>query len=241
MTEGRMEKEGNGHGFIDLLLLDTSYQEELLWLQTILEARIILQNLSNPFTFTLAVGRSCLHTSAVDLGTARTYESKPIPGSREHLNPNEWAERLFKLYERRKDRANTTPTSSEPPLLHMVCRVKPLKNTVHYERAILERHGLGESIKWVLVKNTPSVNADLYQVKHLVRIQPVQFPQGLPTALDDLTQCRLRPDGRFLRYRENTVEGHVVTDNGSPQLLTTAMKPDLPEEVSSGGTPVDDF
>ncbi|GAA48295.1 hypothetical protein CLF_101431 [Clonorchis sinensis] len=179
------------------------------------EARIILQSLSTPFAFTLAVGRSCLHTSAIDLGSARTYESKPIPGSREHLNPNEWAERLFKLHERRKDRSNAPPTLSEPPLLHMVCRVKPLKNTVHYERAILERHGLGEN---------------LYQVKHLVRIQPVQFPQGLPTALDDLTQCRLRPDGRFLRYRENTVEGHVVTNKGSSQLLTTAVKPDLPEE-----------
>ncbi|KAG5448327.1 hypothetical protein CSKR_107042 [Clonorchis sinensis] len=163
----------------------------------------------------------------------RSYrrQSKPIP---EHLNPNEWAERLFKLHERRKDRANVPPTLSEPPLLHMVCRVKPLKNTVHYERAILERHGLGESMKnlqWVLVKNTPSVNADLYQVKHLVRIQPVQFPQGLPTALDDLTQCRLRPDGRFLRYRENTVEGHVVTDKGSPQLPTTAVNSDLPEKL----------
>ncbi|CAH8547614.1 unnamed protein product [Dicrocoelium dendriticum] len=108
----------------------------------------------------------------------------------------------------------------------MVCRVKPLKGVPHYQRAVLERHGLGEDTKnhsWILVKNTPSVNQDLYVIKHLVRIQPVKFPQGLPTADDDLTKCRLLPDGRFFRYPKDSVSGEFVTENTATVLPSSSV------------------
>ncbi|CAL8095281.1 unnamed protein product [Calicophoron daubneyi] len=154
-----------------------------------------------------------LCTSGSLFARARTYESKPVPGSEEYTNPSGWAKRLFQL-EAKKKSQNKASAADPPPLLHMVCRLKPLKGVPHYQRAILEKYGLGSEIKnhtWVVVKNIPSVNEELYVVKHLVRIQPIRFPQDLPSKADDLTQCRLLPDGRFLRYRGTSVDGQVVS------------------------------
>jgi len=36
----------------------------------------------------------------------------------------------------------------------------------------------------VIVKNTPQMNKKLYQIKHLVKIHPLTFPNGEPTAED---------------------------------------------------------
>ncbi|THD18673.1 39S ribosomal protein L30 mitochondrial [Fasciola hepatica] len=112
-----------------------------------------------------------LHTSTAFFVKGKTLEPNPVPGSKEHLDPNAWAKRLFQLHEKRKN------------------------------------------FHWIVVENTPSVNSELNTVKHLLRIQPVTFPQGLPTDTDDLTKCRLMPDGRFLRTRGQTVRGEVVSDS----------------------------
>ncbi|TPP58944.1 39S ribosomal protein L30 mitochondrial [Fasciola gigantica] len=154
-----------------------------------------------------------LHTSTAFFVKGKTLEPNPVPGSKEHLDPNAWAKRLFKLHEKRK--VNSISTAVASPL-HMVCRLKPLKGVPYYERAVLEKYGLGGGVKnfhWIVVENTPSVNSELNTVKHLLRIQPVTFPQGLPTDTDDLTKCRLMPDGRFLRTRGQTVRGEVVSDS----------------------------
>ncbi|KAF8572089.1 hypothetical protein P879_00331 [Paragonimus westermani] len=159
--------------------------------------------------------RRQFHLTFRNTGRARTYESKPLPGSEEHLNPNAWAKRLFDLQKIRSRPPSTSTQTTEPPLLHMVCRVKPIAGVPHYQRAILERHGLGKGTKnhsWIIVKNTPSVNEDLDVIKHLIRIQPIQFPQGLPTPEDNLITCRLLPDGRFLRRHRNAIDGVIVTE-----------------------------
>lgn len=85
-----------------------------------------------------------LHTSAGLSVKGRTLEPKPIPGSKEHLDPNAWAKRLFQLSEKRKANAHSATTVSP---LHMICRLKPLKGVPYYERAVLEKYGLGEGVK----------------------------------------------------------------------------------------------
>lgn len=59
------------------------------------------------------------------------------------------------------------------------------------------------------------MNNELNTVKHLIKVQPVTFPQGLPASTDDLTKCRLMPDGRFLRTSGQAVRGEIVAHPGS--------------------------
>ncbi|KAK4469859.1 hypothetical protein MN116_007368 [Schistosoma mekongi] len=161
--------------------------------------------MSRPWTMmNFTVTCRSLHVSLHHNSMSYTKESKPVPGSDDHKNPLGWAKRLFRMQES----PPAQNQSNDPPLLHMVCRLKPLKGIIHYERAILEKYGLGRDTKnhnWVVVKNTPSVNRDLYEIKHLVRVQPVIFKNGLPSESDLLT-CRLLPDGRFFRHRGLSVD-----------------------------------
>ncbi len=53
--------------------------------------------------------------------------------------------------------------------------------------------------KWALVKNTPQTSKDLNHIKHLIRIQPVSFPDGLPSSEEDYVNFRLLPNGNFVR------------------------------------------
>lgn len=51
--------------------------------------------------------------------------------------------------------------------------------------------------KSVPLKNTPSINKKLKEIKHLVRIQPLQFPHGLPEDESDYEHAELRSDGKM--------------------------------------------
>ncbi|VDP95394.1 unnamed protein product [Echinostoma caproni] len=166
--------------------------------------------------------RRGLHSSTILFSKGKTLEPKPIPGTKEHLEPNAWAKRLFELHEKRNTK---TVKYADASPLHMICRIKPLKGVPYYERALLEKFGLGEPVKkfhWVVVENIPSVNSELNTIKHLIRIQPVIFPQGLPSDADDLTQCRLMPDGRFLRTRGQNVRAKVVPDSQNSVSSSTS-------------------
>ncbi|CAH8498590.1 unnamed protein product [Heterobilharzia americana] len=177
-----------------------------------------------------------LHVSTQHCNKSYTKEAKPIPGTDDYKNPLGWAKRLFQMQE-----AKPQNSANEPPLLYMVCRLKPLKGIIHYQRAILEKYGLGIDTKnhtWVIVKNTPSVNRELYEVKHLVRIQPVVFVNGLPTEADLLT-CRLLPDGRFFRHRGLAVDSKLSGSSESSQTsvsICDANKSDVPKLLSISGS-----
>lgn len=78
---------------------------------------------------------------------------------------------------------------------------------------------------WVLVKNVPSVNKDLYRIKHLIRVQPVRFPQGLPDTADDVRNCVLRPNGDLL------IRKPLRSDDSPAVSQDVREGVDLPEEV----------
>ncbi|VDL19184.1 unnamed protein product [Hymenolepis diminuta] len=131
-------------------------------------------------------------------GRARTYESKPVPGSIDAVDPLAWAQRLFDLHEIRK---NYTYSLDASPIF-MICRLKPIKGTTFFERAFLEKFGIGSDVKmsnWKLIKNSPQNAIDLDHIKHLIKIQPVTFPDGLPESEEDMINFRLLPNGKFIR------------------------------------------
>ena len=76
------------------------------------------------------------------------------------------------------------------------------------------------------MKNVPSVNTDLYRIKHLIRVQPVRFPQGLPETEDDIRNCLLRPNGHFIiRKPLGSVESPAISEDATAESI------DVPAEV----------
>nr|SVE77290.1 EOG090X0EYV [Daphnia lumholtzi] len=71
----------------------------------------------------------------------------------------------------------------EPSKVLMVERIRDLKHRPHWEKDIIAKLGLPKEVKSskvVIVANTPSMCAQLWKVKHLIRVTPITFPQGLP-------------------------------------------------------------
>ena len=50
----------------------------------------------------------------------------------------------------------------------------------------------------VILKNIPSVNKRLMEVKHLVSIKPLTFPHGFPDNPEDYEHCFLKHNGEFV-------------------------------------------
>lgn len=68
-----------------------------------------------------------------------------------------------------------------PHKLHIVTRIKSTKRRPYWEKDTIKMLGLQKAHTPQIHKNIPSVNAKLKVVKHLIRIQPLKLPQGLPT------------------------------------------------------------
>ncbi|XP_037568946.1 39S ribosomal protein L30, mitochondrial [Dermacentor silvarum] len=115
------------------------------------------------------------------------------------------AEKIFK--EVLETRQKTATGDWEVPKLFLVERVMDYHKSPHWERDILKLLKLVESkedrkarIKRPLgsrtiVKNTPFMCKMLWQVKHLVKVSPITFPDGEPT--EAITGTHLSRDGVF--------------------------------------------
>lgn len=68
-----------------------------------------------------------------------------------------------------------------PHKLHIVTRIRSTKRRPYWEKDTIKMLGLQKAHSPQIHKNIPSVNAKLKVVKHLIRIQPLKLPQGLPT------------------------------------------------------------
>lgn len=109
---------------------------------------------------------------------------------------------------------------TEPSPFHVVCRIKKTTGVPWNEKVILRRLGnffyygnklihLNNAIKLslglhqrtpgepVVLPNTPHFNKLLLEIKHLIRVKPVIFTNGIPTE-KDIGATRLCPfTGRF--------------------------------------------
>ncbi|XP_058706575.1 large ribosomal subunit protein uL30m [Poecile atricapillus] len=69
----------------------------------------------------------------------------------------------------------------EPHKIHVITRIKSVVGRPYWEKKIIRDLGLDKAHQPRLHKNIPSVNSRLKVVKHLIRIQPLKLPHGLPT------------------------------------------------------------
>ena len=95
----------------------------------------------------------------------------------------------------------------ETPLVLLVERTKTLRGEPWYHKDMMERLGLGASapigLKRVAVPNMSFYTSKLYAVKHLIKITPVTFPNGLPPMGSDGEEfdpkmAKITIDGNFL-------------------------------------------
>ncbi|XP_068602901.1 large ribosomal subunit protein uL30m [Brachionichthys hirsutus] len=86
--------------------------------------------------------------------------------------------------ERSKEHEKYGGDPDQPHKLHIVTRVKSVMRRPYWEKDMVKRLGLQKANTPVIHKNTPTVNSQLKCVKHLIRIQPLRTPYGLPDEQD---------------------------------------------------------
>lgn len=84
-----------------------------------------------------------------------------------------------------------------PHKLHIVTRIKSTRRRPYWEKDIIKMLGLEKSHTPQVHKNIPSVNSKLKVVKHLIRIQPLKLPQGLPTE-ENMSNTCLKSTGELV-------------------------------------------
>ncbi|XP_056664647.1 39S ribosomal protein L30, mitochondrial [Monodelphis domestica] len=84
-----------------------------------------------------------------------------------------------------------------PHKLHIVTRIKSVQGRPYWEKNIIKLLGLEKAHNPQVHKNIPSVNQKLKVVKHLVRIQPLKLPQGLPTE-EQMSETCLKTTGELI-------------------------------------------
>lgn len=115
------------------------------------------------------------------------------------------AQKIFKEVHETRHKAATG--NWEVPKLFLVERVGDYRGTPYWERDILKLLKLAESKadmkagihrplgSRTIVKNTPFMCKMLWRVKHLVKVNPITFPDGEPTEI--VTGTHLNRDGVF--------------------------------------------
>uniref|UniRef100_A0A8C2C8L3 Large ribosomal subunit protein uL30m n=1 Tax=Cyprinus carpio TaxID=7962 RepID=A0A8C2C8L3_CYPCA len=87
-----------------------------------------------------------------------------------------------------------------PHKLHIVTRVKSTMRRPYWEKKVVKSLGLMKAHESRVHKNTPSVNNLLKIIKHLVRIEPLRLPYGLP-ADEDMANTYLNNRGELVVNR----------------------------------------
>ncbi|XP_078401791.1 large ribosomal subunit protein uL30m [Cetorhinus maximus] len=98
------------------------------------------------------------------------------------------------------DHAKYKGDPDQPHQLHIVTRIKCTKRRPYWEKKIVHDLGLDKSNQPRIHKNVPSVNNKLKVIKHLVRVQPLKLPQGLPTE-QELADTYLKSTGELIIRR----------------------------------------
>ncbi|ROL50494.1 39S ribosomal protein L30, mitochondrial [Anabarilius grahami] len=102
--------------------------------------------------------------------------------------------------ERAKEHDKYGGDPEHPHKLHIVTRVKSTMRRPYWERKAIKSLGLLKAHEPRVHKNTPSVNNLLKIIKHLVRIEPLKLPYGLP-AEEDMANTYLNSKGELVVKR----------------------------------------
>ncbi|KAI1899851.1 hypothetical protein AGOR_G00066030 [Albula goreensis] len=82
--------------------------------------------------------------------------------------------------ERAKEHDKYGGDPEQPHKLHLITRVKTTLRRPYWEKKIVQDLGLEKAHQVYVHKNIPSVNNKLKMIKHLVKVQPLRMPHGLP-------------------------------------------------------------
>ncbi|XP_075053821.1 large ribosomal subunit protein uL30m [Mixophyes fleayi] len=81
--------------------------------------------------------------------------------------------------------------------LHLITRIRSWVGRPYWEKEMIDNLGLQKAHKPVVHKNIPSVNKRLKVIKHLIRVQPLKLPYGLPTE-EDMSDTYLNSTGQLM-------------------------------------------
>jgi large subunit ribosomal protein L30 len=118
----------------------------------------------------------------------------------------EWAAPFIEFQKCKLVQAENGTDHREPHALHVIYRVKPLNGRPWWEKKIMAELGLdGPSPSHpVIHKNTPSINKKLSHVKHLVKIQELKFPHGIPEDPSDFEYTQIKSNGEMVVVKQLT-------------------------------------
>ncbi|CAL1582038.1 unnamed protein product [Knipowitschia caucasica] len=102
--------------------------------------------------------------------------------------------------ERSKEHEKYGGNPEQPHKLHIVTRVRSTIRRPYWEKEMIKNFGLQKMHAPVIHKNTPAVNSQLKYIKHLVRIQPLKMPFGLP-AEQDMAETYINVNGELIVKR----------------------------------------
>jgi large subunit ribosomal protein L30 len=112
-------------------------------------------------------------------------------------------ERKVKAEAEAKDEKEQSAVDVGPPhMLHVIYRIKTTHGRPWWEKDIVKKLMLdGKMHQPVIHKNVPYVNKLLNEIKHLVRILPLTFPNGLPYNEADWEHSQINSRGEMVIIR----------------------------------------
>lgn len=144
---------------------------------------------------------------------------KAVLGRRpEGIAPTQWARQKFTksripasvFQPRPGDHEKYGGDPEQPHKVHVVTRIKSVIGRPYWEKKIVHDLGLDKAHQPRLHKNIPSVNSRLKIIKHLIRIQPLKLPYGLPTE-EEMTDTFLTSKGELIiKQRLKPVEQEEI-------------------------------
>ncbi|XP_052520889.1 39S ribosomal protein L30, mitochondrial isoform X1 [Tympanuchus pallidicinctus] len=132
----------------------------------------------------------------------------PAPWARHKFTKSRIPESVFQP--RPGDHEKYGGDPEQPHKVHIVTRIKSVIGRPYWEKKIIHDLGLDKAHQPRLHKNIPSVNSRLKVVKHLIRIQPLKLPYGLPTE-EEMADTFLTSKGELIiKQRLKPVEQEEI-------------------------------
>ncbi|KAM6144810.1 LOW QUALITY PROTEIN: large ribosomal subunit protein uL30m [Phoenicopterus ruber ruber] len=104
------------------------------------------------------------------------------------------------VFQPQRDHEKYGGDPEQPHKIHVITRIKSVIGRPYWEKKIIHDLGLDKAHQPRLHKNIPSVNSKLKVVKHLIRIQPLKLPYGLPTE-EEMSDTFLTSNGELVIKR----------------------------------------
>uniref|UniRef100_A0A8C5LJT6 Large ribosomal subunit protein uL30m n=1 Tax=Leptobrachium leishanense TaxID=445787 RepID=A0A8C5LJT6_9ANUR len=118
-----------------------------------------------------------------------------VSAIRHKFTKTRYADELFQPKPEDHEKYGGDP--QQPHQLHLVTRIKTGIGRPYWEKQTLKVLGLTKAKTPVVHKNIPAINEKLKTIKHLIRVQPLRLPQGIPTE-EDISDTYLKSNGELV-------------------------------------------